>query len=582
MPIPPGDARPSLLVMETGLTIIVCAAAFCWPDARIGRLSRLTRGVQALANNRVLSIAVVMALVAVVRLSILPWIPIPFPFVHDEFSYLLAGDTFASGRLTNPTHPLWQHFESFHIDQKPTYMSMYFPAQGLFLAVGRLISGNPWFGVLLSSAMMAGAFCWMLQGWVPKRWALLGAMLAALRLAIFSYWANSYYGGAVSALGGALVLGALPRLIRKWRMGDGLAFAVGAALLANSRAYEGFLLCAPALTILLWRVRRKPLKALLPPMLPALAVLLAGFSFLGYYDYKVFGRPVTLPYEVNRTTYAVAPVFLWLKPRPEPAYRHAVMRDFYINWELRDFNKARSVSGFLWTTLKKGIVFALFFFGICFVPVLAFLPAALRDRRMRLLLPIMCFYAVGLSLNAWFFPHYAGPISAAIVLLTVQAMRHMRQWRLGGMRIGAQMFGAILALSLVLAILRVFAGPLAIKIDRFPWMWYGNEPLGLDRAAIEAELSRYSGPQLAIVRYSASHSSLDEWVYNKADIEGSRVVWAREMDPASNACLLDYFKDRRAWLVEPDAHPPALSQYPSALLGPEPARSRPPGCAQPK
>ena len=61
----------------------------------------------------------------------------------------------------------------------------------------------------------------------------------------------------------------------------------------------------------------------------------------------------------------------------------------------------------------------------------------------------------------------------------------------------------------------------------------------------------------------------DEWVYNKADIDGAQVVWAREMDPDHNRKLLDYFKDRHIWLLEPDAEPPMLQPYPSQDNGVE-------------
>jgi hypothetical protein len=615
------------LVQKLDWIVLAICLGMAWPMPGLAEpfFILIEERLSLFARNRWTVLAAIGSLTIVARLALLPWMPVPQPKIHDEFSYLLAGDTFAHGRLVNPQHPLSIFFDTFHVIQHPHYASMYPPAQGTTLAIGQLL-GNPWIGVLASTAAMCVAMTWMFQGWMPPEWALLGGVLVFLRIGLFSYWMNSYWGGAVAATGAALVLGALPRILEFRRPRDAVVLGFGAWILAISRPVEGFIFCLPLTAWFLWWILRREAPAHPSSsrrvFAPIAVMLLCVVGFVGYYNRRVTGSPIVFPHFIEQRLYITTPVFLWEHNKPRLSYANPQFDDFYNNFmpSLYQTGWDQAVGHFWW----KATEFWQFFLGPALsIPFLA-LPWLLGDRKVRVLLLQAALSAIGLWVVVFYHAHYAAPLAATTFLLLLLAMRRMRGWQFRGHAVGVGLTRLVLLFSvligpvyfvhtivtepnshfdffrrhpvilllaatlgaltifrlvssrtmsptgrlraiafcefalLVSALLQLCAIERNLHPDDYPVVDDLAEPF---RRPVEQHLAALPGQHLVLVRYAKDHNSGEEFVYNAADIDGAKTVWAREIPGVDVTPLLSYFRNRDVWLFEPDEDNGSVTPY---------------------
>ena len=558
------------------LSVLALAVVVAWLFRPSSSLLRVERVVKALSNRPLLVVAIPGILTISGRLALLSVSPAPVPGVHDEFSYLLAADTFAHGRMTNPTNPMWTHLETFHELQQPSYASMYPVGQGLFLAAGELL-GSPWIGVLLSVALMCSAITWMLCGCYPASWALVGGLLAVCRFGLFSYWVDSYWGGAVAALGGALVFGSAIRLLGvlnsvKRMAALLLSFTFGLLLLANTRPFEGLMFSLPVLVVLLRRLLtaspKWPAKWLLKASIPSIATAASVVALMGAYFWHVTGSPIVMPYQLHQQQYSTTQPFIWQPMLPEPHYRHVVFQHYY-EPQAAFFRQAHTLSGWAHETLLKSISIVMFYlWPMGLIILLMFRSLWLTDRFFRLAIWTCLATFAGLSLEIWpMMLHYAAPLTSVAILISVAALRSLRRITWKGRQAGFYLSWALPLMCLAMLTLRASAAALHIAVpDQGMLPWFTIRRGNVERLRVEHRLEQIPGKHLVVVRYGSHHNPSNEWVYNPALIGSAKVVWARGMTPAEDAGLIHYFSDREVWLLEPDKNPVRLVPYNSFSL----------------
>lgn len=492
------------------------------------------------------AIAMALGFVAL-RLALVPIMPAPVPIVTDEFSHLLLADTLLHGRVANPVHPFWPHFESIHILMQPHYVSAYFPGQALWLAAGRIVTGSPWAGILAQCALFLIALYWMLRGWMPARWALFGVLLAGLRFAVASYWINAYHGGFLPAIGGALVAGAFARLRKNSNIWQGLLFGIGLAILASTRPVEGALYSIPFAAVLAWDFRRNAL-ALAIAAVPV--AICAGA--LGVYFSHVTGSPFVTAYQINQKTYGWPMTLAFLKP-PQVEHHNIEFARYY-EYEMSEHQRVDGPVHFLQFLTFRMQEYWRFFLGPALTVPLIMIGRVWRTRKMLLIGATGGLFAVLIEGGAS--PHYLAPAAAVLIAIVVECCRHLRASRVYVVKL------LPLTLALVLT-LRIGAQSLGLpytqKLNFQSWCCRveGDH----NKARITADLDRIPGNHLVFVRAKTDEYNLLQWIYNDADIDHARIVWARDLGPERNVELIRYYPARQAWIVDPNVDPATRTKF---------------------
>jgi hypothetical protein len=145
-------------------------------------------------------------------------------------------------------------------------------------------------------------------------------------------------------------------------------------------------------------------------------------------------------------------------------------------------------------------------------------------------------------------------------------MRHLRVWRPEDKPVGTALVRFCVLLCFVLGGLRAFSAPLHLPVAEWPasnWstLWYGPDVYGTDRAHVVNELESHPGLQLALVRTSPNRNVLDQWIYNGADLNTARVLWAYDMGTAQNAELMRQYPGRTAWIIDLATEPATVTPY---------------------
>ena len=134
-------------------------------------------------------------------------------------------------------------------------------------------------------------------------------------------------------------------------------------------------------------------------------------------------------------------------------------------------------------------------------------------------------------------PHYQAPIAGLAISLIVFGLRYLDGAGLFRIR-GSHLLRALIALSFLGFLWGIGESTLNARKTR-----------NSDRFQSELLIEAVPGEHLVLVRFGPRMGNGDEWLFNMADLENSRIIWARDSSPQARKALLDYYPNRKVWIL---------------------------------
>jgi hypothetical protein len=474
---------------------------------------------------------------------------IPAPFINDEASHLVNADAFSHGRIAGPGHALPEFFEASFELLNPVHAAMYPPGQGFFLALGKIFLGHPFYGVVLGMALFSACFYWMMRSVTDNDSATIYALFITALFGAGNYWSRSYYGSCVFSAGICLTFGAYLYCLKQNRLVKQWQFSAGCMLMFFTRPYEGGVLFLAIISCYIFDIVKSHIHLTGSRRFFTVLLILATASvcFQGYYNYRVTGHPLKMPYSVYFKDYRKVPIF-WFQDfkKPErkavnPTFKNITLGEMYQYKPSRHHDNIEKLYYFgkkFWGILNE------YSYWMIIIPI--FFMAG-TDRYVRRMLFIIAICVTGSAIVTWNLSHYIATSTLTILTLTFYMLFKLEEKLKDSLK-GKAIY--ILKIIMITLVYYVFFSNV-IQTGK-AWL-YQSGNFRINYYDVMGYFERAPGLQLVFSQYAPDTTVSESAFRNLSDIDAQKTVFANDLGYEKNKQLMGYYEsigqNRKPWVL---------------------------------